>query len=100
MIQIVMKPDYDVKPENRENCYKCLFNGEDVGLRVWGQRASHAEEKMMVIFREQLKGKAVDYDLEAYMKSKGVQAEGAQDVPRKEKGQEAPLLPGMEGSGL
>jgi hypothetical protein len=47
-----MKPDYDVKPENRENCYKCLFNGEDVGLRVWGQRASHAEEKMMEIFKK------------------------------------------------
>lgn len=99
MIQIVMKPDYDVKPENRENCYKCLFNGEDVGLRVWGQRASHAEEKMMVIFREQLKGKVVDYDLEAYMKGKGVQTECEQDATCEKKGQEAPLLPGMEGSG-
>lgn len=99
MIQIVMKPDYDVKPENRENCYKCLFNGEDVGLRVWGQRASHAEEKMMVIFREQLKGKVVDYDLEAYRKGKGVQTEGAQDAQCEKKCQEAPLLPGMEGSG-
>ena len=99
MIQIVMKPDYDVKPDNRENCYKCLFNGEDVGLRVWGQRASHAEEKMMVIFREQLNGKEVDYDLEAYRKSKGGQTEGAQDAPCEKKCQEAPLLPGMEGSG-
>ena len=99
MIQIVMKPDYDVKPENRENCYKCLFNGEDVGLRVWGQRASHAEEKMMVIFREQLKGKVVDYDLEAYMKGKGVQTECAQDAQSENGVQEAPLLPGMEGSG-
>ena len=96
MIQIVMKPDYDVKPEGGENLYKCLFNGEDVGLRVWGQRASHAEEKMMVIFREQLKGKEVDYDVEAYKKSKaeakaegGAPAEGAGDEP---------FLPGMEGS--
>ena len=99
MIQIVMKPDYDVKPESGENCYKCLFNGEDVGLRVWGQRASHAEEKMMVIFREQLKGKVVDYDIEAYIKGKGVQTECEQDAPCEKKGQEAQLLPGMEGSG-
>ncbi len=104
MIQIVMKPDYDVKPENRENCYKCLFNGEDVGLRVWGQRASHAEEKMMVVFREQLKGKEVDYDLEAYRKSKGEERneEGKEGVPKAsvsppkvEKADEA-LLPGLE----
>jgi len=96
MIQIVMKPDYDVKPKNRENLYKCIFNGEDIGLRVWGQRASHAEEKLMEIFMLDLNGKEVDYDLEAYRKSKGVQTEGSQDAQGKNKGQEAPLLPGME----
>lgn len=100
MIQIVMKPDYDVKPENRENCYKCLFNGEDVGLRVWGQRASHAEEKLMEIFRLDLRGKEVDYDLEAYRKSKA--SKGEDEVkPEEEKRKEArqdreQLLPGME----
>ena len=93
MIQIVMKPDYDVKPEDRENCYKCLFNGEDVGLRVWGQRASHAEEKMMVIFSEQLKEKVVDYDLEAYKASKG---EGTGAEERKVEEDLGPMLPGME----
>ncbi len=104
MIQIVMKPDYDVKPEGGENCYKCLFNGEDVGLRVWGQRASHAEEKMMEIFRSQLKGKEVDYDLEAYRKSKGEEksgegGEGGSETsvspPKVENADEA-LLPGLE----
>jgi len=100
MIQIVMKPDYGVKPESGENCYKCLFNGEDVGLRVWGQRASHAEEKMMVIFREQLKGKEVDYDIEAYRKSKA--SKGGYEVkPEEERRNETgqgreQLLPGME----
>ena len=95
MIQIVMKPDYDVKPEGGENLYKCLFNGEDVGLRVWGQRASRAEEKMMVIFREQLKGKEVDYDLEEYKKSKG-EAEGSEKASSEKSEDEEPLLPGME----
>lgn len=101
MIQIIMKPDYDVKTEGGENCYKCLFNGEDVGLRVWGQRASHAEDKMMVIFREQLKGKAVKYDLEAYRKSKGetaevsVKEETAVSSEKVKKADET-MLPGLE----
>lgn len=68
MIQIVMKPTPGEGVVDRETLYTALFNGEDVGLRVRGLRASHAEEKMMVIFREQLKGKTVDYDLEAYNK--------------------------------
>ena len=104
MIQIVMKPDYGIKPKGGENCYGCLFNGEDVGFRVWGKRASHAEEKLMVIFREQLKEKVVDYDLEAYSKSKGEERneEGNEGVsqasvspPKVEKADEA-LLPGLE----
>lgn len=98
MIQIVMKPDYGIKPKGGEKCYGCLFNGEDIGFRVWGRKASHAEEKLMVIFREQLKEKVVDYDIEAYRKSKCAQTECAQDVSCEEKVQEAPLLPGMEGS--
>ena len=98
MIQIVMKPDYDVKPEGGENCYKCLFNGEDVGLRVWGQRASHAEEKMMEIFRAQLKGKGIDYDLEAYKKSKGepIGRECEEEAdPQIKVSEEEQMLPGM-----
>lgn len=69
MIQIVMKPVPGEGVVNRETLYTALFNGEDVGLRVRGLRASHAEEKMMVVFREQLKGKTVDYDLESYERS-------------------------------
>ena len=52
MIQIVMKPDYSIKPKNGENCYIVMFNGENVGFRVLGRKTSHAEEKLMVIFRE------------------------------------------------
>lgn len=100
MIQIVMKPDYDVKPESRKNCYKCLFNGEDVGFRVWGQRASNAEEKLMEIFRINLKGKEVDYDLEAYRKSKREgcdekHEDGKEGRQEKDEREDAPLLPGM-----
>jgi hypothetical protein len=70
MIQIVMKPTPGAGVVDRETLYTALFNGEDVGLRVRGLRASHAEEKMMVIFREQLKVKTVSYNLEQYLKEK------------------------------
>lgn len=104
MIQIVMKPDYGIKPKGGETCYGCLFNGEDIGFRVFGRKASHAEEKLMVIFREQLKEKVIDYDLEAYRKSKGEgrNEEENEDTPKAsvsppkvEKADEA-LLPGLE----
>lgn len=93
MIQIVMKPDYAIKPKDGENCYGVMFNGEDIGFRVFGRKASHAEEKLMVIFREQLKEKVVNYDLEAYRKSKGESA-GAEE--RKAEEDLGPMLPGME----
>lgn len=92
MIQIVMKPDYAVKPKDGENCYGVMFNGEDIGFRVFGRKASHAEEKLMVIFREQLKEKVVDYDLEAYRKSKG-ESVAEERKPEEDLG---PMLPGME----
>ena len=93
MIQIVMKPDYDAGIVERESLYKCICNCEDIGLRVRGLRAAHAEEKLMVIFREQLKGKVVDYDLEAYLKSK--KDVGGQD-DEEEKDETRPYLPGLE----
>jgi hypothetical protein len=100
MIQIVMKPDYDAGIKERESLYKVLFNGEDVGLRVRGLKAAHAEEKLMEIFRLDLKGKEVDYDLEAYRNSKASKGEDEvkpEDEKRKEAKQDREqLLPGME----
>ena len=100
MIQIVMKPDYDAGIVERESLYKCIFNGEDVGLRIRALRAAHAEEKLMEIFRLDLKGKEVDYDLEAYRKNKASKCEGEvkpEDENSKEANQDREqLLPGME----
>ncbi len=69
MIQIVMKPTPGEGVVHGETLYTALFNGEDVGLRVRGLRASHAEAKMMAIFRAQLRGKTVSYDLKSYERS-------------------------------
>lgn len=92
MIQIVMKPDYDAKVVSGENLYMCFVNGEDIGLRVRGRKAAHAEEKLMEVFRFDLKGKTLDYDLEAYRKNKEEKgqgddsAEAKKDVSDKEEG--------------
>lgn len=83
MIQIVMKPTPGEGVVDRETLYTALFNGEDVGLRVRALRASHAEAKMMTIFREQLKGKTVSYDLERYLKEK---ANGGEQSPKDAEG--------------
>lgn len=83
MIQLVMKPTPGEGVVDRETLYTALFNGEDVGLRVRGLRASHAEAKMMAIFREQLKGKTVSYDLERYLKEK---ADAKTEEPAPEEG--------------
>ena len=91
MIQIVMKPVPGAGMVNRENLYAVLFNGEDVGLKVRGRKAAHAEEKLMVIFREQLNGKTIDYDLEAYKEGKGESEEEKPDARMSEAD-----LPGME----
>ena len=93
MIKIMMKLDYGVDPKGGENCYGVMFNGECIGFRVFGRKASHAEEKLMVIFREQLRKKVVNYDLEAYKASKG-ECAGAEE--RKSEGDLGPMLPGME----
>ena len=100
MIQIVMKPTPGEGVVDRETLYTALFNGEDVGLRVRGLRASHAEAKMMTIFREQLKGKTVSYDLERYLKEKTdgkaeepAPEEGAADEEPGQRDPEVPELP-------
>ena len=103
MIQIVMKPDYDAGVVDKKTLYKVLFNGEDVGLRVRGFRAAHAEAMLMEIFRLDLKGKEVDYDLEAYRKNKekagGCQEDAAEAEEAESEAEELgkqPDLPGME----
>ena len=89
MIQIVMKPTPGAGVVDRETLYTALFNGEDVGLRVRGLRTSHAEAKMMVVFREQLKGRIVDYDLERYLKEKA-DAEAQEPAPEEGAAHEEP----------
>lgn len=93
MINLMLEP-VDAPRIAYEALYQVKFNGEPL-LQVRGRNKKHAEEKLMVIFREQLKGKVVDYDLEAYLKRK--KDTGGQDG-EKEKDETRPYLPGMESS--
>lgn len=78
MIQIVMKPD-KAPVVNREGLYTALVNGRDIGLRVRGLRASHAEAKLVETLEESVREKkdpvegtfTVDFNLEKWLEGKG-----------------------------
>lgn len=74
MIQIVMKPVPGEGVVNRETLYTALFNGADIGMKVRALRASHAEEKVMEMFRHSVDKVGgtllVDYNLEQWKEEK------------------------------
>ena len=91
MIQIVMKPVPATGVVNRESLYVALFNGKDIGLRVRGLRASHAEEKLMEVFEKNISDKkgddgavVISYDLAAWLEAKKGAQDGGGDAERAE----------------
>ena len=87
MIQIVMKPVPATGVVNRESLYVALFNGKDIGLRVRGLRASHAEEKLMEVFEKNISDKkgedgtvVISYNLAAWLEAKKGSQDGAADA--------------------
>lgn len=78
MIQIVMKPQ-QAPVVNRETLYAALVNGRDIGLRVRGLRASHAEAKLVETLEESVREKkdpvegtfTIDFNLEKWLEGKG-----------------------------
>ena len=74
MIQIVMKPVPGEGVVHGETLYTALFNGADIGMKVRALRASHAEEKVMEVFRHSIDKVGgtllVDYNLEQWKKRK------------------------------
>lgn len=69
-----MKPVPGEGVVNRETLYTAFFNGEDIGMKVRALRASHAEEKVMEIFRYSIDKAGgtllVDYNLEQWKEEK------------------------------
>ena len=78
MIQIVLKPQ-QAPVVNRETLYAALVNGRDIGLRVRGLRASHAEAKLVETLEESVREKkdpvegtfTIDFNLEKWLEGKG-----------------------------
>lgn len=74
MVQIVMKPVQGEGVVGGEYLYTALFNGADIGMKVRARRASHAEEKVMEMFRHSVAkvggSLLVDYDLEKWKEGK------------------------------
>lgn len=74
MIQIVMKPVPGEGVVKKETLYTALFNGTDIGMKVRALRASHAEEKVMEMFRHSIEKVGgtllVDYNLEQWKERK------------------------------
>lgn len=102
MIQIVMKPVPGSGVVHRETLYAALFNGADVGLQVRALRASHAEEKVMEMFRHSIRRRGgsllVDYNLEEWRKRNDEAEESASEEREADeeagvRGAEAPQVP-------
>lgn len=97
-----MKPVPGQGVVNRESLYTALFNGEDIGMQVRALRASHAEQKVMEMFRHSIDkvcGKLlVDYNLEQWKERKCDKAqepapeEGAAHEEAGVRGAEAPQV--------
>lgn len=86
MIQIVMKPVPGQGVVNRESLYAALFNGEDIGMQVRALRASHAEQKVMEMFRHSIDKVGghllVDYNLEQWKERKNGSDAGTREELR------------------
>lgn len=102
MIQIVMKPVPGEGVVHGETLYTALFNGGDIGMKVRALRASHAEEKVMEMFRHSIEkaGGAllVDYNLEQWKEQRNDEAqesapeEGAAHEESGQRDEEVPKL--------
>lgn len=72
MIRITMKP-VKAPMVRHEGLYVATFNDADIGLRIRARKASHAEEKLMEVFKKSVRDKSdesgfmvIDFNLEKY----------------------------------
>lgn len=62
MISIVMKPVHGAPSVKGEGLYDAVFRGGERLFRVRARNAPAAEEKVMMVFRHELKGKSIVFD--------------------------------------
>lgn len=61
MISIVMKPVHGAPSIKGEGLYDAVFRGGERLFRVRARNAPAAEEKAMIVFRHELRGKSIDF---------------------------------------
>lgn len=59
MISIVMKPVHGAPSVKGEGLYDAVFRGGERLFRVRARNAPAAEEKVMIVFRHELRGKGI-----------------------------------------
>lgn len=62
MISIVMKPVHGAPSVKGEGLYDAVFRGGERLFRVRARNAPAAEEKVMIVFRHELKDKSIDFN--------------------------------------
>ena len=62
MISIVMKPVHGAPSVKGEGLYDAVFRGGERLFRVRARNATAAEEKVMIVFRHELRGKGIDFN--------------------------------------
>jgi hypothetical protein len=61
VISIVMKPVHGAPSVKGEGLYDAVFRGGERLFRVRARNAPAAEEKVMIVFRHELKDKSIDF---------------------------------------
>ena len=69
MIQIVFKPEKATIVRG-ESLYRAVFNQKDTVFTVRAKNAAHAELKVLEMFKFNLTGKTINYDVESWLQSK------------------------------
>lgn len=62
MISIVLKPVHGAPSVKGEGLYDAVFRGGERLFRVRARNAAAAEEKVMIVFRHELKDKSIDFN--------------------------------------
>lgn len=75
MIGIVLKPVHGAPSVKGEGLYDAVFRGGERLFRVRARNAPAAEEKVMIVFRHELKDKIIDFNAANFPEYRNVDTE-------------------------
>ena len=86
MISIVMKPVHGAPSVKGEGLYDAVFRGGERLFRVRARNAPAAEEKVMIVFRHELKDKSIDFNAADFPESRNTENRKENDDGMQESG--------------